>query len=275
MTLKFENQEGCKKGGEDGDIFRSAAYYYSKYRRPYPEAVVSSLVERLGLNGKGRLLDVGCGTGQVFQVMAQYFEEVIAIDADVVMVKYANDTAIGLGLNHVKVFKMRAEDIDEELGKFRIATFGASFHWMKRQYIGNLIYKRLEPNGHIVLLCPGDFQSGDTIWEAEIRNAISNWLGSERRAGGGIYRPQDCHEIVLQRTRFSDIQINNIDLRVQWSIDQIIGYLFSTSYASKAVLGEKAKDFECDMRERLVRLQPDGYFEKIVQYTDITAKRRA
>jgi len=266
--------KGCKIGGANLDLFRSTADYYSKYRRPYPEAVISSLAGRLGLHGKGRLLDVGCGTGQVFQAMAPYFEEVIAIDADDDMVCYAKKTAIHSGLHQVNVFPMRAEDIDEKLGRFRIATFGASFHWMDRQYVGDLVYDRLEPNGYIVLLCPDDFQSGETIWEAEIRNVLSKWLGSERRAGGGIYRSQERHETALQRTRFSDIQVNHISVRVQWSIDQIIGYLFSTSYASKAVLGEKAKDFEHDMRERLIRLQPDGCFETIVQYTDITAKRR-
>jgi hypothetical protein len=66
-----------------------------------------------------------------------------------------------------------------------------------------------------------------------------------------------------------------IDLPVRelWSIDQIIGYLFSTSYASKSVLGDRAPAFEEDLREALSRLSADGWFEKEIEHTAIIARR--
>ncbi len=62
-------------------------------------------------------------------------------------------------------------------------------------------------------------------------------------------------------------------MREDWSIDQIVGYLYSTSYASKSVLGERAAAFEQDVRESLLRLRPDGQFEKLVEYTVVLAER--
>jgi hypothetical protein len=56
--------------------------------------------------------------------------------------------------------------------------------------------------------------------------------------------------------------------------DSIVGYLFSTSFASRAVLGEKAEGFECDLRVRLSDLSPEGRFEDEIEYSVISAKRR-
>ena len=53
-------------------------------------------------------------------------------------------------------------------------------------------------------------------------------------------------------------------MREKRSIDEIVGHLYSTSYASRAVLGDRVQAFERDVRERLTRLAPDGRFEKSV-----------
>ncbi len=265
---------GFQDGGDSDDLFESAAPFYAKYRRPYPEAVVSYLVQRFGLDGRGRLLDVGCGTGQVFQVIGKYFEEVVAIDPDKEMARYAAKTAAACGLNQVTVLPLRGEKIDERLGRFRMAIFGASFHWMDRQCVGNLVYDRLDPGGHLVVLSPGGIDySGTTEWEAEIRVMLEEWLGPERRAGQGVYRAGERHGDALRKTRFREAEETDIYVQEQWSIDQIVGYLFSTSYASQAVLGNKAEGFERSVRERLLRLRPDGCFEKRAEYTAIYATR--
>jgi SAM-dependent methyltransferase len=265
---------GFQVGGESEDLFESAAPYYATYRRTYPDAVVSFLVENFRLDGRGRLLDVGCGTGQVFQVMGKYFEEVTAIDPNQEMGRYAEKTAAQRGLNNVTILLMRGEEIDARLGNFRMAIFGASFHWMDRVRVGELVYDRLEPGGHLVVLSSGGIHSGSTEWEAETRAVLQEWLGNDRRAGRGVYRVGERHGEAIRRTRFADVVETDIYVLEQWSIDQIVGYLLSTSYASRAVLGEKAEAFECAVRERLLQLRPEGRFEKIVEYTAICATRR-
>lgn len=270
---EMPRQRGFQQGGRDGDLFANAAPFYAQYRRPYPEPIVAYLVERYGLNGRGRLLDAGCGTGQVFQVMAKYFEETIAIDADEEMLRYAEKTAMDHRIDRVTLLPMRGEEVDERLGTFRMAIFGASFHWMDRARVGELVYDRLEPRGVLVVLSPGGIHSGTTEWEAEIRELIEEWLGPERRAGQGVYRAGERHAEAIRRTRFREVEETDINVLEQWSIDQIVGYLFSTSYASQAVLGSKAEAFEHTVRERLLRLRPDGRFEKVVEYTAISAIR--
>ena len=77
----------------------------------------------------------------------------------------------------------------------------------------------------------------------------------------------------MRPTRFAAIDVVDIPVRERWSIDDIVGYLYSTSYASKIILGDRAPAFEHDIRHALHTLNPDGQFEKITEYTAILAPR--
>ena len=44
-------------------LFAETAWYYARYRPGYPKIFFDEVIERFHLDGRGRLLDVGCGTG--------------------------------------------------------------------------------------------------------------------------------------------------------------------------------------------------------------------
>jgi SAM-dependent methyltransferase len=264
--------QGFQAGGLPGDLFSGTAACYSTFRKPYPPVVVDYLVERCALDGRGRLLDAGCGTGQVFQVMARHFGDVLAIDADGDMVDHARRTASGLKPDNVIVRRMRAEELTQDIGPLRMAIFGASFHWMDRLRVADMVYDLLAPDGCLAVLSPGGLHSGTTDWEAAVRAALARHLGPDRRAGGGIYREGERHEQVLARSRFERIEMFDISVHERWSIEEIVGCLYSTSYASKKILGGRCDAFERDVRENLLRLAPDGQFEKTAECTVILAE---
>jgi hypothetical protein len=49
-----------------------------------------------------------------------------------------------------------------------------------------------------------------------------------------------------------------------WEIDQFIGYLCSTSYASKGFWGAAWADFELDLRRTLTALAPTGLLTETI-----------
>jgi SAM-dependent methyltransferase len=261
------------QGGKPSELFRGTAGYYAQYRRPYPQDVVRYMVEAFRLDGHGRLMDAGCGTGQVFSVLAKYFEEVFAFDQDPDMVELARQTAVHAGLQNVTVREIRAEDIGPPLGNFWLAVFAASFHWMDRQRVADLVYDLLEPGGHIAILAPGNPHSGDDPLAKAIQETVREVLGPERRAGAGVYVPGERHGEALAKTRFGMPTTVDLIVREQWTVDQIIGWLYSTSFANKELLGGRVGHFEEMLTQKLLRISGDGVFTRAVDYTVISAAK--
>src|SRR5918992_2764452 len=76
---------GLKQPAEwewDKTLFAGSARYYREGRLPYPAELASAFQEELGLDGSGRLLDVGCGTGEIALLLAPFYAEVVGLDAD-------------------------------------------------------------------------------------------------------------------------------------------------------------------------------------------------
>jgi SAM-dependent methyltransferase len=267
------NPHGFLVGGRPEDLFKGTAAYYAAYRWPYPPAVVDYLARRCALDGHGRLLDAGCGTGQVFQVFAHLFDDVVAIDRDPEMVEYARKATSELGLRNVSVRELAVEDLGDDIAPLRMTIFGASFHWTDRQRVGDRIYDLTAPGGYLVVLAPNDVPRGTTAWEQVVRDVLVRQLGPERRAGTGVYCQGERHHQALARTRFKKIEQTDIPVVEHWSIDQIIGHLYSTSYASKMVVGDRANDLEQDLRQSLARIASDKPFEKTNEITAIIAER--
>jgi hypothetical protein len=58
------------------DLYRGTAGYYDRYRLPHPEAMITDLVRTAQISGRGRLLDLACGIGQLTFPLRQWFGEV-------------------------------------------------------------------------------------------------------------------------------------------------------------------------------------------------------
>src|SRR5258707_15082688 len=62
--------------------FRSAGPYYVRFRPRYPAALIAALVQRSGLDGSGRLLDLGCGPGFLAIALAPHVAEAVGMDPE-------------------------------------------------------------------------------------------------------------------------------------------------------------------------------------------------
>jgi hypothetical protein len=108
-----------------------------------------------------------------------------------------------------------------------------------------------------------------------IRATIAKWLGDARRAGSGTYEPpKERHEAVISRSAFLGMEQHSVDVEHRRTIDDFVGFLYSTSYCSPYVLGTKREAFERDLREALGRLSPGSSFTQNERFGAILAWKR-
>jgi SAM-dependent methyltransferase len=253
-------------------LFRGTAAYYERFRVPYPREVFDWITNEYRLDGRGRLLDGGCGTGQVALPLSHLFDEVIALDPDEQMLRACERAAHDRGVTNIRFLNSRTEEVTNDISPLRLATFGASFHWMDRVFVAERLYNLMEPTGGIVAISPSNFLSGREPWQAIVIQTIKDWLGQERRAGAGLFKSTPLHQECLAQTPFTNIKLIDFHTTHVWTIDNFIGFLYSTSFASRAVLGDLQEPFEEDLRNRLSGISDTDRFVEEIEFSIVSAR---
>ena len=225
----------------DSRLFASTASYYSRFRVPYPDELLSRVRNAANLTGHGHLLDLGCGTGEIAMRMSPYFNAVTAVDVEQEILQEAHIGATKVGCNDIQWRLCRAEEFESPSQTFELVTIGAAFHWMDRSVVARRCRGRLAERGHpLVILGSNSIWTGSADWQEIVRGVIRKWLGDVRRAGGGHFKnSSERHEAILQTEGF-EIEEHTSQVTHTWTLDELIGYIHSTSFGSHAVLGNIA-----------------------------------
>lgn len=260
----------------DPSLFKGTAWYYSRYRVPYPPELIDGLASAFDLEGRGRLLDLGCGPGTLALRLNDVFEDVVGVDPDPEMIEEARRLAETAGATNVVWRTERAEDVSSELGTFRLVTMGASFHWMEQGRVLRLCRGLLEDGGGIALVgVKSQFWEGPESWHQEVTRILKRWLGEERRAGSGTFsHPAKEFEEYLRDSDFVPRERLRYRFGHVWTVDSIVGLIFSTSGGARHLFAGRSDDFEREVRSALLSLNPDGTFEQELEAESIFAWKR-
>jgi SAM-dependent methyltransferase len=249
----------------DESLFAGAAPYYERGRLPYSPALADVFESALEVNGRGRLLDVGCGPGTVARRLAHLFEAVVGLDPDARMLAEAERLATEQGVANATWVRLRAEELPAGLGHFRAVTFAQSFHWMDRPRVAGAVRTMLEPRGVVVHVDSGH---RDLLWEpllpdAALEELRVRWLGKDRRAGHTIRNTSPSGEPeVFAAAGFAAPEVVAVpDGRLlERTIDDIVAERFASSGTAPHLFGERVADFERELREILAAAAPSERF---------------
>jgi ubiquinone/menaquinone biosynthesis C-methylase UbiE len=111
-----------------GQVFDQVAEEYDKARRGYPPAIVDAAVARGGLAPGSHVLEVGCGTGKLTELLAARELVVDAVDPGENMIAVARRR---VGDNdRVRFHVGRFEEIDLPEGAYDAVFSATAFHWI-------------------------------------------------------------------------------------------------------------------------------------------------
>jgi SAM-dependent methyltransferase len=245
----------------DLTIYEGTAWYYSRFRPKYPPSLVSLLRENFQLDGTGRLLDLGCGPGPVAIPLAHLFHEVVAVDPDDAMRAEGERIARERGINNIEWRFGGSKNLSPALGQFRLVTMGNSFHWMDRARTLDALYDLVTDGGGIAVVGHGAPipPPPPTRWRAAINTVLMRYLPERRLAWEYPGPPpEERHEAYIARSRFRDLISYEESFDVEWTIDSIIGNLYSMSFCSRRVLGDRVDAFERELRAAILAVEPSG-----------------
>jgi ubiquinone/menaquinone biosynthesis C-methylase UbiE len=255
------------------ELFKGTAWYYSKYRPLYPSPLTRFLVNKFSLNGEGRLLDLGCGTGQLTLRFIDWFEEILGVDTELEMLDEAKRLSKENRVYNIKWLQGRAEERATDWGSFRLILIAKAFHWMDRETILEILYNSSDDGGGIAIIDNYSEKQEPLLWKLKVNEVVKRWLGEERRAGNSIYLPpKESFEDTVAKSSFNNVEKHFLpSYSYTWTVDSIIGNLYSTSYASKRLFGDDLERFEKDLKSALLDIDSTGVFAEELPVSVITA----
>ncbi len=248
--------------------FRTAATHYLAGRPAYAPRVITRVVALCGLSAPHRLLDLGCGPGQLARAFAPFVAEVLGIDPEPEMLRIAQQDAPA----NVRWLEASSYDLSGQLGMFRLATMGRSFHWMDRADTLRRLDAIIWPDGAVVLFRDSHPDLPDNAWREPYRALIDGYGGGDRpgRMRGPGWVP---HTAILLDSAFSELEeISAIERRTV-TTDILVERALSMSSTSRAKLGDRADALAGAIRDLMRPIAPDGRLTEVVATTALIARR--
>ena len=267
-----QTRHGWEDWAWDKTLFEGTAAYYRQGRNPYAPALADALAGHLHLEGRGHLLDVGCGPGTVALLFAHLFEGVIGLDPDPGMLAEAQRAGGDAHITNAGWIRMRAEDLPGSLGTFRVISFAQSFHWMDRPRVASAVRGMLTADGAVVQVDLWHHSSPSRILpsgpyppvpEAAIDALRRRWLGPDLRAGQGFRNTSpEGEDAVFQAAGFAPEELVVVpdDRILERSAEDVVAWALSTSSTAPHLFGERLDDFIRELRHVLLEVSPEGPF---------------
>ena len=113
-----------------------------------------------------------------------------------------------------------------------------------------------------------------TPWQQAIEEIQRRFLPPDHRHGPTpTANTLQTHEQVLANSPFQQVNRQIYRFQRPWTIEQAIGYLYSTSLPLRRLLGDRQTAFEETVTNTLLAIDPTGHFTEPVALEVLTASK--
>jgi SAM-dependent methyltransferase len=234
-------------------VFDRVAADYDAHRPGYPDAIVDVALRRGGLGAGARVLEVGCGTGKLTELLAARALEIDAVDPGEAMIEAARrrvgDTA------NVHFHHGRFEDVALPEDAYDGVFSATAFHWVDPEVGWTKVASHLRDRGLLALLVYAGVShegSGDldrefrAVLEELVPALVDGWpdlpdleslLRDARAARANVSAVWDSimfrgvHGLTVDAAAdlFEDVEIDHELTSRDWTADELIALHRTTS----------------------------------------------
>lgn len=223
--------------GEDAEL-------YDRVRPGYPLTLVADLLDLAGLTAGGRVLEIGCGTGQLTAALAAAGCEVVAVELSASLAAVARRHLAGF--EHVRVDVAAFEDWPLQHQPFDAVVAATAFHWIDPAVRVVKAAAALRPRGALATIATHHVAGGTEAFFAEVQACYERWdpstpLGLSLPPSADI--PEDRSELEVSPL-FDDIRLRREEVDITYTTERYLEVL-STYSGHRALSDER--------RQRLLR----------------------
>jgi SAM-dependent methyltransferase len=133
-----------------GKIFNEVAAEYDRNRPSYPDALVDQACEVADIRDGDRVLEIGCGTGQLTRSLLARGLRVTALEPGDQLIRVAEENLKDAG--DVEFVHTRFEDIQLPRESYEAVFSASAIHWVDPDLSWRKIADALAPNGTLALI---------------------------------------------------------------------------------------------------------------------------
>jgi len=134
----------------DGQVFDAMAAEYDRHRPAYPDELVDQACLVAGIGPGDRVLEVGCGTGQLTRSLLARGLHVTALEPGANLIALAQQNLAGAGT--AEFVNAKLEEASLPRGQFRAVFSASAFHWTDPEVSWQKVADVLVPGGTLALI---------------------------------------------------------------------------------------------------------------------------
>jgi ubiquinone/menaquinone biosynthesis C-methylase UbiE len=173
-----------------GKVFNEVAVEYDRNRPNYPDVLVDQACALAALTGAERVLEVGCGTGQLTRSLLARGLRVSALEPGDQLIRIAEENLKDAG--DVEFLHARLEDIELPRERYQAVFCASSIHWVDPDLSWRKMADVLALGGTLALIQYCGLQEQRSVDDQEGVLSVLRMHAPEAAATWPVYRDLDC-----------------------------------------------------------------------------------